>query len=118
MSNLSGVIPAIPTPLLGNEDADIKSLKKLIDFVIEKGVSGIFVLGSMGEGPALIDSQKKAVVETAVKHTEKRVPVLAGVSEVSTRRAIELAKVLEQLTLTISFLHHHIIMHSHTLKAF
>lgn len=97
MLNLSGVIPAIPTPLHSNEDADIKSLKKLIDFVIDKGVSGIFVLGSMGEGPALIDAQKKTVVETAVKHTEKRVPVLAGVSEVSTRRAIELAKELEQL---------------------
>ncbi len=97
MANLSGVIPAIATPLYANEDVDTASLKKLIDFVIDGGASGIFVLGSMGEGPALLDSQKKIAVDTAVKHTNGRVPVLAGISEVSTRRAIELGKALEPL---------------------
>lgn len=97
MSKLSGVIPAIATPLLANEDVDVASLKKLIDFVIKGGASGVFVLGSMGEGPALADSQKKVAVETAVKHTAGRVPVLAGISEVSTRRTIELGKALEPL---------------------
>jgi len=91
------VIPAIATPLFANEDVDTASLKKLIDFVINNGASGIFVLGSMGEGPALIDSQKIKAVETAVKHTNGRVPVLAGISEVSTRRTIELGKTLEKL---------------------
>ena len=97
MPNLAGVIPAIATPLFANEDVDTASLKKLIDFVINNGASGIFVLGSMGEGPALIDSQKIKAVETAVKHTNGRVPVLAGISEVSTRRTIELGKTLEKL---------------------
>ncbi|OHB55060.1 MAG: hypothetical protein A2Y12_10455 [Planctomycetes bacterium GWF2_42_9] len=95
MSNLTGIITALPTPLLANEDVDVHSLKKLIDYVISQGANGIFVLGNMGEGPALLDSQKLTAVKTAVEHTNKRVPVLAGIAEVSPRRMIELGKKLK-----------------------
>jgi len=97
MSKLSGIITALPTPLLENEDVDIQSLIKLIDYVITQGANGIFVLGNMGEGPALLDSQKLVVVKTAVEHAKKRVPVLAGIAEVSTRRMIELGKKFKEL---------------------
>ncbi len=56
LQKLSGVIPAIPTPLMENEDLDVESLRKIIDYVIKQGVSGIFILGNMGEGTALLDS--------------------------------------------------------------
>jgi len=94
---LTGIITAIPTPLLDNEDVDIQSLRKLIDYVIAQGADGVFVLGNMGEGPALLDSQKLAVVKTAVEQTNKRVPVLAGIAEVSVRRMIELGKKVKDL---------------------
>lgn len=97
MSKLSGVITAIPTPLLDNEDVDVQALQKLIDYVIKNGTSGIFVLGNMGEGPALLDSQKLIAIKTAVEHTNNRVPVLAGIQEVSPRRMIELGKKAIQL---------------------
>lgn len=97
MSKLSGIITALPTPLLANEDVDVQSLKKLIDYVIKQGANGIFVLGYMGEGPALLDSQKLIVIKTAVEHTNKRVPVLAGITDVSTRRMIESGKKLKDL---------------------
>ncbi|MHB9071591.1 MAG: dihydrodipicolinate synthase family protein, partial [Sedimentisphaerales bacterium] len=47
MFKLQGIVTAIPTPLLANEDVDIQSLKKLIDYVISQGANGIFVLGNM-----------------------------------------------------------------------
>jgi 4-hydroxy-tetrahydrodipicolinate synthase len=94
---LSGVITALPTPLLDNEDVDVKSLQKLVDYVIQEGASGIFVLGNMGEGPALLDSQKVIVVETVVEHVKKRVPVLAGIADVSTRRMIESGKIIKDI---------------------
>jgi len=97
MSKLQGVITAIPTPLLPSEDVDIDGLCRVIDYVIEQGVSGIFVLRSMGEGPALLDSQKKVVVETAAKHINGRVPLLAGISDVSTRRTIEMGLAIQKL---------------------
>ncbi len=97
MRTLSGVITAVPTPLYENEDVDVKSLCNILDHVIEQGVSGVFVLGSMGEGPALMDSQKRIVVQTAVKQVHGRVPVLASISDVSTRRTLEMAKQLQEL---------------------
>lgn len=94
---LSGVISAIPTPLLENEDLDVYGLRKLIDYVIEQGVSSIFVLGNMGEGTALLDSVKLATVETAAQHINNRVPLIAACSECSTRRTIELGKRIQNL---------------------
>ena len=97
MSKLSGVVTAIPTPLLENEDVDVKGLCNVIDYVIGEGANGVFVLGTMGEGTALLDSQKKLVVETTVKHINSRVPVMAAISDVSTRRMIEIGKAMEDL---------------------
>jgi len=97
MSQLSGVITAIPTPLLPNEDVDVDGLGKVIDYVIGQGASSVFVLGSMGEGPALLDSQKKAIVQAAAEHINGRVPLLAAISDVSTRRTLEMAKMLQDL---------------------
>ena len=97
MSKLSGVITAIPTPLLENEDVDVKGLCNVIDHVIKEGVSGVFVLGTMGEGAALTDSQRLLTVETAAKHINGRVPFLAGISDVSTRRTIEMGKQMQTL---------------------
>ncbi len=92
MKQLKGVIPAIPTPLQENEDVDTVALKKLVDYVIDTGVSGIFVLGNMGEGAAIVDSQRLVAVEKAVEYVDSRVPVLAGIGDTSTRRMIERGK--------------------------
>jgi 4-hydroxy-tetrahydrodipicolinate synthase len=95
MSKLSCVIPALPTPLLENENIDEQGIINLIDYAIEQGVSSIFVLGSMGEGPSLLDSQRLLLVETAARHLNGKMPLLAGISEVSTRRALEMGKMLQ-----------------------
>jgi len=97
MSKLQGIITAIPTPLLANEDIDSQSLKKLIDYVISQGANGIFVLGNMGEGPLLLDSQKLIAVKAAIEFANKKIPVLAGIAEVSPRRMIELGKKVKDL---------------------
>jgi 4-hydroxy-tetrahydrodipicolinate synthase len=93
---LHGVIIAIPTPLLSNEDLDISSLRKLVDFCINTGVGGIMLSGTMGEGPALIDAQRQLLIETAVEYTAGRVPVLATISAPSTRKAIENLKAVNK----------------------
>jgi dihydrodipicolinate synthase/N-acetylneuraminate lyase len=97
MARLEGVIPAIPTPLLANEDVDVKGLERVVDYVIAGGAAGIFVLGNMGEGAALLDTQKRVVVKSAVRHARGRVPILAGISEVSTRRTVESGKAIQDL---------------------
>ena len=94
---LSGVIIALPTPLFENEDLDTQSLKNLIDYCIDEGADGVMVLGTMGEGVALNDAQRFETVETAVAHTNGRVPVLATISGTSTRKTIENLKAVEGL---------------------
>lgn len=93
---LQGVIIAMPTPLLKNEDIDVSSLHKLIEYVIKEGAHGIMIGGTMGEGTALTDSQRRLLVETTVDQAKGRIPILATVSAVSTRRSIEFTKTIDQ----------------------
>lgn len=93
---LKGVVIAMPTPLLENEDVDTDSLCKLIDSTIEGGADAIMMLGTIGEGVSLLDSQRELLVETTVAHVAGRIPVLATVSAASTRKTIENAKSLEK----------------------
>jgi 4-hydroxy-tetrahydrodipicolinate synthase len=94
---LHGVVIALPTPLHENEDIDTSSLKNLIDYCIGEEADAIMVLGTMGEGVALTDTQRIITVETAVSHANKRVPVLATVSGASTRKTLENLKAIEAI---------------------
>jgi len=94
---LGGLVIAMPTPLLDNEDLDIPSFRRLIDHCIEDGADGLMILGSMGEGAALTDSVREEAMEVAVAHVQKRVPLLVTISGTSTRRTIEYARRAEGL---------------------
>ncbi|MGN6193955.1 MAG: dihydrodipicolinate synthase family protein [Ginsengibacter sp.] len=96
LKKLHGIIIAIPTPLLSNEDIDVMSLNNLIEFCITEGANGIMIAGTMGEGPSLIDSQKQILIENAVRIASGRIPVLATVSASSTRKSVENVKTLNK----------------------
>ena len=82
---LHGIIPPCVTPFQNDESLDLPGLKRHIDFLIGKGVHGIFVLGTTGEFYALDDDEKQAVMAGAVEHVAGRVPVYAGTGAESTR---------------------------------
>lgn len=90
-----GVIPALVTPLSKNGELLEGGLREVIDFTIENGVHGVFVLGSSGEIFGLNAAQKQRVVEIAVEHVNGRVPVYAGASEITTRDAVATAKMAQ-----------------------
>jgi 4-hydroxy-tetrahydrodipicolinate synthase len=86
-----GVISAIVTPLSdGGECVDTEALRDYCDFIIEKGVDGIFALGTTGEGPLLSMPERKLIAETLVTHVNKRVPVIIQTGCITTRQTIEL----------------------------
>ena len=64
---ISGIVPPICTPFTADLEVDVSSLERLIAFLIEEGVSGLFFLGSSGETAFLTDAQRDQVVEVAVK---------------------------------------------------
>jgi len=83
-----GVFTAIVTPF--NEDKSInkEQLKKLIDFNIENGVSGIVPMGTTGESPTLNHDEHVEVIETVCEHIDKKVTVIAGTGSNSTEEAL------------------------------
>ena len=94
---LKGIIPPVVTPLTPKGSVDRNSLKRLINFLVEGGVSGLFVLGSTGEGPFLRISEKLKVVGTAVEAANGRVPILAGILTPGPAQAVEEAKRFQKI---------------------
>jgi 4-hydroxy-tetrahydrodipicolinate synthase len=86
---ISGIIPPVCTPFTPELEVDVPSLERLIGFLLDEGVSGVFMLGSSGETAYLTDGQRDVVVEVAVKTVAGQVPVLAGLIDMTTSRMIE-----------------------------
>ncbi|MEU6302816.1 dihydrodipicolinate synthase family protein [Streptomyces chartreusis] len=86
---LTGVVPPVCTPLTPDREVDVPSLRRLIDHLIQGGVHGLFVLGSTSEVAYLTDRQRRLVVDTAVRHAAGRLPVLAGVIDMTTPRVLD-----------------------------
>lgn len=89
--SLKGVIPPMVTLFDEQGKIDEESNSYLIDFLIKKGVNGIFILGTAGEFTHINLKEKKEFIEFAVKKVEKRVPVLVGVGSTSTDEVLDLA---------------------------
>lgn len=92
-----GVIPALVTPLDRGGALIESGLREVIDFTIDNGVHGLFVLGSSGEIYGLSERQKQRVVEITVEHTAGRVPIYCGASEITTRDCIATARMAESI---------------------
>lgn len=97
MSSPHGIIPALVTPLTESGDLLEDGLRDVLDFTIDRGVHGIFVLGSSGEIYGLDEDQKRRVVEVTVEHVAGRVPVYAGASEITTRDCLRTARMIEEV---------------------
>ena len=87
-TSLRGIIPPLATPLTPAEDVDRRGMANLVEYVLEGGVHGVFVLGSTGEFAHLDERQRASAIEAAVDAVNGRVPVIAGISAVGTREAI------------------------------
>jgi 4-hydroxy-tetrahydrodipicolinate synthase len=92
-----GVIPALVTPLDADGELMEQALRDVLDFTIDNGVHGIFVLGSSGEIYGLTDAQKRRVVEISAEHINGRVDLYAGASEITTRDAIKTARMIQSI---------------------
>ncbi|HJP73102.1 MAG TPA: dihydrodipicolinate synthase family protein [Pseudonocardiaceae bacterium] len=94
--NLRGVVPPVCTPLTPDLDVDVASLTRLVDFLLDAGVHGLFVLGSTSEVAFLPDGHRQRVVETVAGHVAGQVPVLAGAIDMTTLRVLDHARAAEK----------------------
>ncbi len=93
----TGVFPAVTTQMHPDQSLDLDASARHFEALIDAGVSGLIVCGSLGENQTLQPDEKRAVVEFAVKTAAGRVPVLTGVAEMSTRSAIAFMSDCEKL---------------------
>ncbi len=90
--SIRGSIPAIVTPMLEDGSLDLPAFRKLIDWHIAEGTNALVVVGTSGESATLSVDEHILMIETAVEHAAKRIPIVAGAGGNSTAEAIELTK--------------------------
>lgn len=92
-----GIICAMITPFDENQNINPQATCELIDYLVGKGVYGLFILGTNGECHVLTDDEKVEFAKTVVNHTNNRVPVFVGTGGNSTREVISLSKRMESI---------------------
>src|SRR3954470_7392928 len=91
MAKVKGSLVAIITPMRDDGALDLDAFRGLIDWHIREGTDGIVVVGTTGESPTVDFEEHRLVIDAAVKHAAKRIPIIAGTGANSTREAIGLA---------------------------
>jgi 4-hydroxy-tetrahydrodipicolinate synthase len=86
-----GVFPAVTTQFKPDQSLDLAATAAHIEKLIEAGVHGLIMLGTVGENCSLEYAEKLEVLRTAVRQAEGRVPVLTGVAECTTALACRYA---------------------------
>jgi 4-hydroxy-tetrahydrodipicolinate synthase len=92
LSRLHGIFPPILTPLIEDERIDHDSLTRLVDYVIEAGVHGIWAMGTTAEFACFDADEREAAVRTTVRAARGRVPIVACIGDASTLLAVEHGK--------------------------
>ena len=88
----AGVYPAVTTQFTSDQALDLEATKSHVRMLIETGVHGLIMLGTVGETTALEPDEKRDVLKAALEAADGRVPVLSGVAECSTARACRFAE--------------------------
>jgi 4-hydroxy-tetrahydrodipicolinate synthase len=96
----SGVFPAATTQFDAALEVDLTATRTVQKTLLEEGVHGLVLMGTVGEGNSLSAEEKRSVLHGAVAVAEGRVPVIAGVSELTTAAAVRFARDAERIGAT------------------
>jgi len=92
-----GVFPAVTTKLTPDHALDLAAIRAGLERLIASGVSGVVMMGMVGENAQLSREEKMTVLRTALETVNGRIPVLSGLGETSTERAVAYARDAERI---------------------
>jgi len=95
--NWKGVFPAVTTKLNDDGSLDQEAIKAGLNRLVENGVSGVVMMGMVGENAQLTPEEKRTVLRIAIETINGRVPVISGLAETNTAAAVQYAKDAEAL---------------------
>ena len=94
-----GVYPAATTQFSADGSVDLDATQRVLTALVDDGVNGLILLGTCGENNSLDPDEKLAVLRAGVEAVGGRVPLVTGVSELTTHRAVAYAKDAETIGL-------------------
>ncbi len=97
LEKYKGIIPAFYACYDENGDVSTEGIKQLVEFLIEKGVKGLYVGGSSGECIYLTVEERKKTLEAVMEAAKGRLTIIAHVACNNTRESCELASHAEGL---------------------
>jgi 4-hydroxy-tetrahydrodipicolinate synthase len=89
---VKGVIVPLLTPFDEQGKIHTTATKQLIEFLIERGIHGLFPGGTTGEGPLLTIQERRQLAETVVEAADGRVPVIVHTGAITTAETLELTQ--------------------------
>ena len=85
--NWRGVFPAVCTQFHSDQSLNIPGTLVHVDVMLQAGIHGLVMMGSVGENTTLDSTEKKELLKATIAHVNKRVPILTGVAEYTTAGA-------------------------------
>ena len=95
-----GVITPMVTPLIDRENIDFKGLEKLLDHLINGGVSGVFLMGTTGEGTSISPRMRKDLIKYSVEYVKERVPVFVSIADCCIEESLNMARYAKECGVT------------------
>jgi len=89
VERLKGIVVPLYMPLTKDEKIDEQDLRKLIRYVLDKGVHLLFTSGGCGEFPTLTLKERRRADEIVIDEAGGKVPVIVGVGDCSTKKSLE-----------------------------
>jgi len=96
MKNFKGVFSALITPF-DQGQVDYVSLKKLVDFQLEKGVQGFVINGTTAESPTLEAFEREKIFKEIKSWVPQKFPLIMGTGSNSTSKTIQESKEAEKI---------------------
>lgn len=88
---MSGLVAAVVTPMGEDGELNLEVVPRIVDHLESKGITGIYIAGSTGEGMSLTDEERRAVSEAYVGAAKGRMKTFVQVGHNSLKASAELA---------------------------
>jgi 4-hydroxy-tetrahydrodipicolinate synthase len=92
LTRLQGIFVPMVTPIDADERVDESSLRRLVDFLIDAGVHGLWGMGTTGEFATFHEAERARALNATVAQVNGRVPVIANIGDSSTALALRHAR--------------------------
>ncbi len=92
LTRLQGIFVPMLTPIDADERVDESSLRRLVDFLIDAGVHGLWAMGTTGEFASFPETERARAVKATVEQARGRVPVIGNIGDSSTTLALRHAR--------------------------